>query len=154
MNQEEERQRMVVDQFRRDLLRLNSLKHNAVMTDVLLGVENVVTGAKYQHVDPEGPRNTKVSAREVEVHPPEYGPSMWHLDDPQELVAPYFTCPDLPTLEEEFALAHDPRGAVCMAHNGWVIGDDPLKNFALPGRTKNIYLRRELVAWGDSVKLR
>ena len=128
------------------------------MAHLRAGVDNVVAGATYQHVDPEvcgsypnfidinagllylvqGPRNTQVSIRED-----------------QELIAPYFTCPDLASVEEEAALCWTEAGAHCMAHNGWVMGDDPLRNFALPSPGPgNVYLRRELVAWGDSVKLR
>ena len=52
------------------------------MAHLMVAVDNITSGSSYQHVDPHGPRNTRVSIREDE-----------------ELVAPYFTCPDLESLE-------------------------------------------------------
>lgn len=48
----------------------------------------------------------------------------------------YFTFPyqDM-TLEQEMQLLEQPD-KMChfLAHNGWVMGDDPLRNFAEPGK--------------------
>jgi glycogen debranching enzyme len=45
---------------------------------------------------------------------------------------------------------HDPR-ALSVANNGWIWNADPLQNFAL--RPSKAYLRREVIVWGDCVKL-
>uniref|UniRef100_A0A3P9IX22 Glycogen debranching enzyme n=1 Tax=Oryzias latipes TaxID=8090 RepID=A0A3P9IX22_ORYLA len=84
----------------------------------------------------------------------DHGPKLGPVSRRHPLVTRYFTYPyeDM-TLEEEMQLLDQPdKMQHFLAHNGWVMDDDPLRNFAEPG--SNVYLRRELVCWGDSVKLR
>lgn len=73
------------------------------------------------------------------------------------LFTPYFTDAGLkgkPLAEVEQAM-YGSIGRHMMAHNGWVMSADPLSDFARPQEGRgNVYLRRELIAWGDSVKLR
>lgn len=46
---------------------------------------------------------------------------------------------------------HDPR-ALALANNGWIWDANPLENFA--GPESRTYMRRDLIVWGDCVKLR
>ncbi|XP_026882893.2 amylo-alpha-1, 6-glucosidase, 4-alpha-glucanotransferase a isoform X3 [Electrophorus electricus] len=83
-----------------------------------------------------------------------HGPKMGAVTRKHPLVTRYFTFPfKETTLEQDLLLMDQPEKAChFLAHNGWVMGDDPLRNFAEPG--SNVYVRRELICWGDSVKLR
>ncbi|KIJ55238.1 glycoside hydrolase family 133 protein [Sphaerobolus stellatus SS14] len=77
----------------------------------------------------------------------EHGPKLGKITASSPLVESYFT--RLP--QNELTSKHDPS-ALALANNGWIWDADPLQNFALlPSKS---YLRREVIVWGDCVKLR
>lgn len=131
---EAERLQCCCRDFRHHLERLNQEVYDVIHIHLSAAVENVLAGARYQRIQCDGPHIARVSRK----HP---------------LVPNYFTHYGTDSsLTEEEKLIYSDQAKYLMAHNGWVMNDDPLRNFAEPGC--NVYLRRELIAWGDSVKLR
>ncbi|KAI9506252.1 glycogen debranching enzyme [Coemansia spiralis] len=66
------------------------------------------------------------------------------VDDDYKIVDPLFT-----TVAPADASVPDDR--LHLANNGWIWGGNPLDNFA--GPQSKAYLRREVIVWGDCVKL-
>lgn len=131
---EDTRIQRCVDEFKKRLDLLNNSKIEEINQHLNAAVENCVAGIRYFRVQSDGPRIKTVTAK-----------------DP--LVARYFTDVGKPAnVKEHEDLMYGKEGAFLMAHNGWVMNADPFKNFAASG--SNVYIRRELIAWGDSVKLR
>ncbi|KAF8449235.1 glycoside hydrolase family 13 protein [Boletus edulis BED1] len=92
--------------------------------DMRIALDMIKNRLKYLRLDPNGPRYGEISK-----------------DSP--LVESYFT--RLPGFEAN-PLVYS------VANNGWIWNADPLVNFALS--PSKAYLRREVIAWGDCVKLR
>ncbi|XP_063230044.1 glycogen debranching enzyme [Bacillus rossius redtenbacheri] len=131
---EDTRLRRCSEDFKACLEQLNKEKHDEIQGHLLSAVENTIAGIRYFRVQSDGPRIKEVSVK----HP---------------LVPRYFLEPtSVSSLADREKLMYTPDARFVMAHNGWVMDHDPLNNFAAPG--SNVYLRRELIAWGDSVKLR
>ncbi|KAF9078072.1 glycoside hydrolase family 13 protein [Rhodocollybia butyracea] len=93
--------------------------------DTRIAIDNVKNRLKYARLD-------------------ENGPKLGEISKTNPLVETYFTrCGPKPD--------SDPL-VYSLANNGWIWAADPLQNFALlPSKA---YLRREVIVWGDCVKLR
>ncbi|KAH7914817.1 glycoside hydrolase family 13 protein [Hygrophoropsis aurantiaca] len=92
--------------------------------DTRIALENIKNRVNYTRLDKGGPQLGEISKN-------------------SPLVESYFTrLPCLDSAPLRYALAN----------NGWIWNADPLQNFALlPSKA---YLRREVIVWGDCVKLR
>ncbi|CAH8590703.1 unnamed protein product [Schistosoma turkestanicum] len=123
------------EKLRTRLLSLNYDKVNEINNHLKTAVGNVLANARYRFYDPYGLKLKEVT-----------------LDTPIMWAYFYHPVPDVETVEEAEAVLETKDAAKIMAFNGWVMNDDPLRNFAEP--SSFVYLRRELIVWGDSVKLR
>ncbi|PAA61923.1 hypothetical protein BOX15_Mlig017645g1, partial [Macrostomum lignano] len=123
--------------LRQHLDYLNAERAKEIAVHISAAVDNAIAGARYRFVNPDGELLGRVTADT---------PMVWN----------YFLhqWPDIPLSSCERQVLDSPDRAVrVMAHNGWVMNDDPMRNFAEQPDC-NIFLRRELIVWGDSVKLR
>ncbi|XP_022695874.1 glycogen debranching enzyme-like isoform X2 [Varroa jacobsoni] len=126
------------NQFRDHLASFNARECHNTEEHLRNAAENVIKGLRYHKVDNWGPKKHEITEQDLLT-------VRYFLPNHDELA-------DQITSAEMEAMFNDERGRYIMAHNGWVMGDNPLRNFALEGSM--VYLRRELIAWGDSCKLR
>lgn len=77
----------------------------------------------------------------------EHGPKLGPINDENPLIETYFT--RLP--KNAATTKHNPRDLM-LVNNGWVWGGNALVDNA--GPDARVYLRREVIVWGDCVKLR
>ncbi|KAH9417750.1 hypothetical protein DERP_011461 [Dermatophagoides pteronyssinus] len=124
--------------FQQQLIQLNNRKRQEIISHIDTAIENVLKGARYERFDSNGPKIKKLTRTNPLT-------TEYFTDNDNDFVGEKF-------IENESKLYDDSKCCYYMAHNGWVMGDDPLRNFA--DKDSLVYLRRELICWGDSVKLR
>lgn len=76
-----------------------------------------------------------------------HGPRLGEISESSPLIEAYFTIVPQKNKNSKFSAQE-----LALANNGWIWAADPLSNFAeYPGKS---YIRREVIAWADCVKLR
>lgn len=77
----------------------------------------------------------------------DHGPKLGEIDEKNPLIESYFT-----RLPENATTSKLKAGDRALVNNGWVWGGNALIDNA--GPESRVYLRREVIVWGDCVKLR
>ncbi|SNX85785.1 probable 4-alpha-glucanotransferase / amylo-1,6-glucosidase (glycogen-debranching enzyme) [Melanopsichium pennsylvanicum] len=118
-----------VDFFAKVADEVNASYYAIYDEDVKAILSNLEGRLKFTRIDPNGPQLGKISKE-------------------SPFFEPYFTRLDP---KHPSASGRDPK-ELSLANNGWIWAANPLEDFA--SDKSRVYLRRELIVWGDCVKLR
>ncbi|KAK8216749.1 bifunctional 4-alpha-glucanotransferase/amylo-alpha-1,6-glucosidase [Zalaria obscura] len=121
-------ERSAVGTMTRFLNEVNLEFYREYDADISEMMEQVFNRTKYMRLDDHGPKVGPIT-----------------VENP--LIESYFT--RLP--QNETTKEHDP-GSLALVNNGWIWAADVMKDNA--GPKSKAYLRREVIVWGDCVKLR
>jgi len=117
---------------------LNQLQKTKLNENLHRAIENCLSACRYHFFAYDGPKYERIQF-----------PST-------PFVGTYFSYPnnELKHPDEVNQLIENDRNyqLYVMAHNGWVMNDDPMRSFADEGQ--QIYLQRDLIQWSDLIKLR
>ncbi|KZT10101.1 glycoside hydrolase family 133 protein [Laetiporus sulphureus 93-53] len=118
------------------------------LADAWIRVVDVLNVPLYQ----EWEEDTRVALDQIKnrlkyIRLDEHGSKLGPISEKSPLVETYFTRLYLSKKKTPLDSAK-----YSVANNGWIWNADPLANFALP--PSKSYLRREVIVWGDCVKLR
>jgi glycogen debranching enzyme len=125
----------IYERFCHELNKQNERIKHTIYSYLDEAANNVVSNTYYHFIAHDGPKWRKVTK-----------------DQPIVRTYFYFPFDDTNAKNDELVAFDKTKNIRIQAHNGWVMGDDPLKNFA--SKESNVYFRRQLIPWGDSVKLR
>lgn len=129
---------IIQDDLIRFLNQKNLEKRHEVKGMLDYAINNALNAIRYERLNPEGPYFGQPVCAE------------------KPLVAPYFSH----TPYEEFKIAREESlmygksGEKFLAHNGWVMGAQTESTQDFASSSSQVYLKRELIAWGDNIKLR
>lgn len=128
--------------------RTSSTPDSAVARDAISRILDEVNLHFYREYDTDSAEiQSQLHNRIKYVRLDSHGPKLGEITDSSPLIEPYFT--RLPL--NETTKRHNPE-ALALVNNGWVWAADAMKDNA--GWKSRAYLRREVIVWGDCVKLR